>query len=439
MSILLVVSMLTIICNHRGKMNIQTAKGQMTRARTGLILDQPFFASLLLRLKVVEDSSCETIATDGRKLSYNPKFVEGLSLDELKGVLAHEVLHLSNLHQVRRGSRDHGDFNRAADYAINGLIEDAGLKLPADRLRDPAFDGKGAEEIYRIIHQQPQQSQNEPEQPQQGQGQGQGQQGQGQPDDDSQGEPDSEGEGQDGNGKPQDSGDPGKCGEVRDATNEEGGKASEADRSQQEAEWKIAVAQAASIAKARGKLPGSLARFVDSVMEPKVDWREVLRRFVTNNAKADYSWKTPNRRFVHQGIYLPSLHSETLKPIVVAVDTSGSINDEILKQFSAELTAIVGELPISTVKVVYCDAEVNRVEDFTKDDLPLKLKACGGGGTDFRPVFEHIETECEEAPACAVYLTDMDGTFPEEDPGYPVLWASIGYTSDAPFGEVVKL
>jgi predicted metal-dependent peptidase len=417
-------------------MNIlQTPRNTMLRARAGLVLDQPFFASLLLRLAVFEDVTCETMYTDGKRLGYNPKFIESLSLDEVKGFVAHEVMHIASAHQVRRGERESSEWNAACDYAINSLIEDDGFKLPKDRLRSAEFDGKSAEEIYRAIYHKKPDSQNQGQQPQQGQGSGQSsasqqQQGQGQDGDQDQ---------QGASGGQQPSADPGKCGEVRDVTAEDGGQASQADLSQNEAEWKIAVAQAAQQAKAMGKLPAGMERFVEALLEPKVDWREVLRRFVTQTSKQDYKWFPPNRRFLHYGLYLPSIQGDSLPPIVVAVDTSGSIDNEILQQFSAELSAIVAELPITSVKVVYCDAKVNRTEEFTKEDLPLKLKACGGGGTDFRPVVKHIESENSDAPACCIYLTDMEGTYPDDSPEYPVLWASIGHCSEAPFGEVVKI
>lgn len=430
-------------------MNIQTAQSQMKRARTALVFDQPFFASLLLRLQLTEDKSCETMWTDGRKLGYNPTWVENLSIDEVKGVLCHEVMHIAASHQVRRGGREHDNWNSAGDLAINPLIEDSGLKLPEGRLREARFDGKSAEEIYRVLSQEQGNQQNDAQKPQDGQGQGQGgndpngqqepSKGQGSGDGEGEKDGNESGDGE-GSGQPQKkTGDPGKCGEVRDAPAEDGGQAGEADRSKQEADWKIAVAAAAQNAKARGQLPAAMDRYVTDLLDPKVDWREVLRRFITNAAKRDFSWSRPNRRYVGQHLYLPAVVGNDLPPIVVAVDTSESIGNDLLAQFSAELTSICAELPISTVKVVYCDAAINRTEEFTKDDLPLQLKACGGGGTDFAPVFEHIEKECQEEPACCVYLTDLYGSFPSEEPTYPVLWATVGIKCDAPFGEVVPL
>jgi predicted metal-dependent peptidase len=362
-------------------------RDRITKARAGLVLDQPFFGSLALRLGVVEDSGCETAWTDGQTLGFNPGFIDGLSLDETKGLLAHEVMHLAAAHQSRRGGRDAGRWNMACDYAINGLLEESGFWLPAGRLRDKRFDGLSADVIYAQLPDAP------------------------------------------GNSA---GGDPGGCGEVRDASVDVG----EAGGSEQD--WKVAVAQAAQQARAMGKLPAGVARMVEEMLQPKVEWREVLRRFVRTAAWNDYQWTPPNRRFVHLGLYLPSLRSEELSEIVVAVDTSGSIDGSMLDQFAGELSGILEDFE-TTIFVLYADAAVAGCETLTREDLPLRLHPAGGGGTDFRPAFRWVE-EQGKTPACLVYLTDLDGAFPEEEPSYPVLWARIGGEGEEPpFGEVLEV
>jgi len=202
--------------------------------------------------------------------------------------------------------------------------------------------------------------------------------------------------------------------------------------------WKVAVAQAAQAAKAAGRLPGGLERFAGEILAPKVDWRDVLRRFVDRCAHNDYSWSPPNRRFIHLGLYLPSLRSEELPPVVLAVDTSGSIQEEQIRQFAGEMSDILAAYHTSA-KIIYCDAGIAGTEEVSWQDLPLDLHPKGGGGTDFRPPFELVAREGLE-PSCLVYLTDMMcGSFPAP-PDYPVLWAQIGsYRNPPPFGEVVHL
>ena len=216
-----------------------------------------------------------------------------------------------------------------------------------------------------------------------------------------------------------------------------GGRApSPADLARQEENWTIATAQAEATAKAMGTAAGDAARAIREQVAPKVDWRDVLRRYLSAAAKSDYAWTPPNRRYIARGLYLPSLRSEALGPVVVAVDTSGSIDDATLAVFSAEITAILDEAEPEAIHVVYCDAAVKAVESFEAHDV-IQLTPKGGGGTAFRPVFEWV-AQSDIQPVCAIYLTDLDGRDFGQTPDYPVLWVSTEKTV-APFGEVILL
>lgn len=364
-------------------------KRKLMQARVNLIMNRPFFSALVLRLPLLEDRTAKSMWTDSRVIAYNPSAVEKWTVHEVEGVLCHEVLHVTNGHCWRRGRRDSEKWNRACDYAINPIVVEAKMRLPEGALDDPRFHGKSAEEIYAAL-------------------------------------PDSPPDG--GGGKDNGSGSGAGCGEVRD----DPGK----DRTEAQANWELAVRHAATQAKARGKLPETLERAVEEILRPKIDWKSVLRRFVQQNARSDYSWSFPNRRYLAQGLYLPAVRSEEMPPIVVAVDTSGSIGKKELSSFSSEIAAIVSETRPETTHVLYCDAMVHRTEEFGPDDL-IELKPIGGGGTDFRPAFTWVD-ENGVAPACMIYLSDLDGAFPERPPEFPVLWVSTT-KDEAPFGETVFL
>ena len=124
---------------------------RIQKARTTLLLDHPFFGTLLFRLGGKASRSVATMATDGVSLFYNPEFVDTLNAAELAGVLAHEVMHPALQHHTRRGDRDHARWNMACDYAINPMLLDAGLTLPKDVLIDNRFRGMSAERIYNLI------------------------------------------------------------------------------------------------------------------------------------------------------------------------------------------------------------------------------------------------------------------------------------------------
>ena len=385
-----------------------TVKEKLVKARTGLVLDHPFFGSLVLRLVPEEVPSFPTMFTDGKRLGYNPKWVEGLSLPQLKGILCHEVLHCALNHMTRRGDRDARTWNIAGDYAINGMIREI-VSLPAGHLFNPDFDGLSAEDIYSRI------PKGGPDKDGHDKGKGGGQEDQG-------GMPDS---------------DPGGCGAVKDSPGKAGDPASASNFEAQAADWAVATAQAAQAARSQGKLPAGLERMVDEILNPKVDWISMLQRFMMTAAKSDYSWSRPNRRFIHAGLYLPSCYSLRMDDVIIGVDTSGSISRADLARAAAEISAVCSDVG-ATVHVVYCDSEISGVETFGPADLPLALRPKGGGGTDFRPVFDWAEDRGER-PSCLIYFTDLMGAFPEVDPGYPVLWAVVGGQDKVPFGEVLSV
>lgn len=388
---------------------------RVVQARVNLVLDQPFFGALALRLELRADPAAKSAMwTDGRVLGYNPAEVAKLSADEIIGVVAHEVMHCALGHPWRRDARDAGRWNKATDYTVNPLVVEAGMVLPEGALIDPQYAGMAAEGVYAMI----------PEPvpaPQAGPGD-EGEGGTGDPDDDEAPDAASGDEGGDEGGDEA----PG-CGEVRDADAADPGA---------EAEWQVATFQAAQAAKARGHLPAGLARLIEEARRPRVDWRAALRRFVQVQAREDYSWRMPSTRYLAAGLYLPSLRSESMPPVVVAVDTSGSIDGATLAAFAAEVQAIADECAPERLVAVSCDAAIQSVEEFERGDLVI-LSPKGGGGTDFRPVFDHVEREGLE-PACLVYLTDLDGTMPSAAPDYQVLWVSTTRTV-APWGETIEL
>ena len=300
---------------------------KLTRARTQLLLNSPFFGALVLRLKLVCAPQSPTMATDGRRIVYNPTFVEGLTPAELEGVFAHEVLHCALGHHCRRGNRDPKLFNEAADYAVNPLLLDNGMTLPAGALVDPAFANLSAEEIYaRLVQKQGQPSGSSSTATGAGdRGTTQVPHNGGQPQSQPTGaQPSAPQPGNTSDGAPDmaPAPRPGGFGEVMDATAEDGGPASEAELSRQAHEWRIAVEQAVRSAKACGRWPGGLERHLADAKVSRTQWRSVLRDFISSTDPSDYRWTPPNRRYVASGLYLPSVERSGMGEIVIAVDTA---------------------------------------------------------------------------------------------------------------------
>ena len=418
-------------------------EAKLSRARTQLLLNQPFFGTLCLRLKLEMSTSFPTMATDGRRLVYNPGFVEKLTPAELEGVLAHEVMHCALAHHCRRGDREAQLWNRAADYAINPILIGNGMSLPKDALIDSQFADLAAEEIYARLSKQERgsdTSQSQPESSEQpstnGSGAGSAQAsstGTEQDTSSAQTEPQM--------GFPAASADPGRAreggfGEVLDAVGEDDKPASHAELSRQMHEWAIAADQALRSAKGCGREPGGMERPLQDARESKQDWRAILRDFIAASNPSDYRWSPPNRRFVSSGLYLPSVERSGVGEIVIVVDTSGSIGEQELEQFAGEINAIASEAQPRAIHVIYCDAEVESVEEFSPSE-PITLSPKGGGGTDFVPPFRWVDEKGLQ-PKCLIYLTDLCcHSFPEP-PEYPVLWVTDSHRA-APFGETLAI
>lgn len=402
--------------NHRLASEVRIQK-----ARTTILLDHPFFGTLLFRLGSKASRSVATMATDGVSLFYNPGFVDTLNAAELAGVLAHEVMHPALQHHTRRGDRSPARWNMACDYAINPILLDAGLTLPKGVLLDDRFRGMSAEQIYNLIEEDDKQEGSS------GQSESQGGTGSDGPEEGSL-------QNDEAGSEPLAPSTPGGFGQVLDAPEPDSESAPSV--AEQAREWQIAVEQAETVAKVAGKLPGGAVRALEASQAAKVDWRELLRRAWSNTMPADYSWIRPNRRHIWSGLYLPGITTEGVGEIAIAVDCSGSVSPRQLGLFEAEIKSIMaGQCP-RLVHVIYFDAVVQQVQTYQTGQV-ISLAPIGGGGTDFRPCFDWLK-ERGITPQTLVFLTDLCGTFPCEAPPYPVIWASTE-TRRAPFGQVVPL
>jgi predicted metal-dependent peptidase len=200
--------------------------------------------------------------------------------------------------------------------------------------------------------------------------------------------------------------------------------------------WSVALNQAVTLSKQAGKSPAGLARTLEGAAEAAVDWRELLRRLWSDTIPADSSWMRPNRRHIWAGLYLPGVVREGVGEIAIAVDCSGSVCGRQLRLFEAEIRSILeGQRP-ERVHVLYFDTEVQKAETYFAGES-VHLIPVGGGGTDFGPCFDWLE-EHGIRPQTLVFLTDLCGTFPDSEPGYPVLWASTE-RRQAPFGSVIPM
>ena len=393
---------------------LKRAAFRITKARTQLIMGFGgkfvFWATPALHLEPVPvcllvgpDGRAEpllTMATNGRHLLYNPLTVASNMWDddELLFVVAHEVDHCVKSHPFRRDWREPKRWNIACDRTINPELVDAGLKMPKGGLYNKDDFGKAAERLYLEVT-------------------------------------DEDVEKCFGKGM-----DCGGTGVVVDAPPSEGQTQAQAN-AEMAHEWELIARQAAYMAKAQGHLPGAYAHLLEP-RRPKLDPRQVLRDYITMCAHDDYTWKRPNRRFVRDGMYLPSLRSESVGPVFIGIDVSGSVDDDIASRFLGFVDAVLQDVRPEKTWLVQCDAQIQASDSFTAGErLPRRVKIVGRGGTDMRPLWAW-QKEQHVKPVCSIVLSDMGmdiGSF-GRPPGHPVLWISSEPAGrKAPFGQTIEM
>ena len=441
------------------------AEHRITRARASLVMDHPFFGSLALRLRLKADPACADMWTDGKTLAYNPAFAAALSPASLVGAMAHEVLHLAFGHHLRRKGRDAAQWNRACDLAINHILLESGFTLPQGFAHNPAYAGMNADEIFETLaslQEAPENKgaksaqaaqgtekakgagsagfeggeQTEPAaQPQNSQGDRQQDKQQNSPDPRAAAGSRTADKGR---GKPEQSeGKTSFTGEVADHPDAQGAQNDQALKAaEQEAD--IAMMQALQRARHMGSMPAGLARQLNHAWRPKLDWKALLQRFLEQCAQNDYSWASPNRRYLYQNIYLPARREARLPHVALAVDCSGSVDERALAMFCAELTSVLDAYD-TTLTVLFHDTRVQKIITLTRMDMPATLTPVGGGGTDYRPVCAHINDENLQ-PTCLIWFTDLECNRYPAEPEYPVLWVcNAPHEEQPPFGQVLHL
>lgn len=391
---------------------------RLEKAQLKVLFQVPFFAPGVAKLPVEWNDKVETACTDGKRIMWNPKFFDSLEDQELVTVLCHEVMHpeLGHLWRTPPGA-DPQVWNEACDHAVNLILKEFGQQVIGKRLADPfpfpkdlpicadpAYAGMAEEQIYARLAQRPK---------------GKG------------GKP---GGGGVGAGKPGQPGQPGQggrkpFGEFVPAPGDA------AQQKQSKTDWEHTLIQSCELNKGRGELPAGMARAVGELLDPKVPWWELLRQWLREQAADDYTWTKPNRFYGDSEFILPVLESERVGPVVFATDTSGSIDHECLKHFQTEKQSCLDDLRPSKLVDIYCDSAIHKVGEYRVGET-IEKEAPGGGGTSFRPVFDHV-AKMTEAPKCLVYLTDLDGTFPDKAPEYPVIWVTWDKGGKAPFGQVI--
>lgn len=372
---------------------------QFVKSRVKLLKNSPFFGTILLHTEYKIDESIETAATDGTTLLLNEEWMCKQTEEHFSGVLLHEVLHMA-LNHVER-TLDLDDLmiaNIAADIVVNGIIKDNKISLPKEAIFDDDLKHLGVREIYSIIKQKQKENENHIQ--------------------------DKYGDG-----------DVNEC--LQKSAKSEGTSQREANSEK----WKNIINKAKTISKMKqaGVKGSGLARIFKELLEPTINWRDALYKYITQS-RADFEGY--DRRFIHDGMYIDDVGGNKVH-VAAFVDTSGSVDEELLQNFLSELFFAINSTRGTTGYLYYFDTELypqGNIEDL--DGVP---KPVGLGGTSFVPIMKElnkISSENSHTNTVGIIYTDGFAPMTWEEPETPLLWCiSPGGIKEEniKYGDVVRI
>jgi predicted metal-dependent peptidase len=356
----------------------RVVREKLISARVGLLLKASFFGNLATRLKLINaDEWCATAATDGRNFYYNTRFIEMLRPKEIEFLFGHEVLHCVYDHFGRRGDRDPQLWNIANDYCVNGDLvkHNVGEKITSvPCLYDRKYDGMSSEEVYDQLYENATKIDigklldQMIDEHLDGEGDGDG---------------DEDGEGK---GRP---------------------KLSAEDKQAIKDEIKEAMLAAAATVDGAGNLPAGVKRLIQQLTEPQMNWRELLRMNLESTIKADYTWMRASRKGWHMDAVMPGQKPDEMIDVAVMLDASGSISQDMLRDFLSEIQGIMDSFPAYKIHVVTFDTDCYNPAQYDSDNLDsmIDYEVSGGGGTDFDCIFTYLKNE-EITPRRLIVFTD---------------------------------
>lgn len=341
--------------------------------------DSVFFTTVFFSLKHKWDTAIPTACTNGKEIRFNPDSYMALTPGQRVSRMLHETLHVALLHFARLMDRNPEKWNVAADYYINNLLISRGFERIETWLVDPQYDGLSTEEIYDKLPDNP----------------------------------------------------PMPKGEV-DLEPADG------DPVQIQQDVQDIIVRAALQSKMQGDTPGSIPGeiqiFLDKLLNPKLPWQRILQKYMRSMAKNDYSFRRPNRRFFPKH-YLPSLYSESLMDIAIAVDTSGSVTDNEFLHFISEINSILRMQKPSKLTLLQFDTGLKAINEIRSTEELSKVVFTGRGGTRIEPVLEWADINKPQ-----LLLVFSDGHFRFYNPDFKANTVWLIHDNerfDPPFGKTI--
>ncbi len=364
---------------------------KLQKAKNKLMLEHPYFGTIASSLILEKNNEITTFSSDGKSMFFNSEYIDRLSIKEVEFVMANGAMHTVLQHENRALGRTKWLWQTATDYVVNAMLVKNGMQAPEYANYESKFEGMYAEEIYEILRSEMINNS------------------------DSNMEEESQ--------------------KITEDDNSHESLHLQESKTNTSDELEEFFEQTFQKLNRQGTLPKDIKFVIPKYFSRRIDWREILYGYIASYAKSVYSFSPPNMKHLYRGICLPSLSSDLLR-IVIAVDTSGSVEKELLGLFMAEITSIMQQYPSYEIDLISADSKIQSHRVFLPGET-LEYELSGGGGTDFRPVFNFIDKNISY-PSLLLYFTDANGFFPENKALYDVLWV-MPEKKEVPFGEVVVL
>lgn len=363
-------------------MHFETIENRISKVKSFLIIEQPYFGTIASYFKTIQNDDIKTFKSTPESFEYNNDYINSLNDNELGFILTNASMHQLLSHDERIGNREEWLWKLATDYAINSLLIKNGLEAPIDINYENRFEDLSSEEIYNILENEIDEEKHTPE----------------------------------------------KVSQI-----EYKGKIEEKNLNDKKRDLELLSKNRERF---EGDMPLGIEIVVPKVYQNRISWREELFDIIESSIKFDYRLFPSNKKFLSQGIALPSLGATNIK-VVVAIDSSGSINKNRLTQFLSEVEAIMNTFNSFEIDLIVADAKVQEHHIlFPGDELEYTVK--GGGGTNFENTFKYVDENITDVKLL-LYFTDGIGKYPEFEPYYNTLWVLSNSDVKVPFGKSIMI
>lgn len=352
--------------------NMEEAQRAMNKAKVELMRkpDSAFFTTLCFSLRHIWDDSIPTAATDGTRVLYNPEFFMNLSHPERVFLMIHESMHVAYLHMLRKGSRNHRIWNMAADHVINLQLLERDFVMPQGGLADAQYTDMSTEQVYEQLMQ------------------------------------DSDAENQT---------------LLMEDLMEPSSEALSEEITQEVEDILVRASIQSKMQGDRpGTIPGDIQIALDKLLDPKLPWNHILQKFVHRLTKNDYSFRRPNRRFFPD-FYMPSLYTESVIDLAIAIDTSGSVSDHDFHVFVSEVVSIFRMVQPENITLIQFDTNIKSVTKTKNIKDVINTPFTGRGGTIIGPVMDWAH---KNKPELLMVFTDGEFSMTPNIDNYrhPLIW-----------------